>query len=1241
MQEFRINLFGVFEARVHDAPVRMPTRRVELILALLALSPEKAISRSYLAALLWPGQEEAQARASLRQALFRLRGALGADHAQAVETTAGWVKLRRDAVVLDADALDAAHDPQAEIPSGLPLDGLSGFEPEIEDLIDTARADLRRRLCDWHEAAAATALAERRFVDLEGHARARLAVEPYDEAALRDLMTALWRQGRRNAALAAFRQISQRIRDDLSVSVEDETTALYRDIRAARDKDPAAPPSVQETGPGASIAKTDADGAEDTPPAPDGPRDGPPDGPDVTHLRNLAVIHVGSERLRVALRDPDPENAEAGSQKAIRDIEIAVEREGGKIIGRAGHQLSAVFGAHRPDESPALSAALAGFEIARQDCAVGINAGTGLVGPQSSTYPLAHVAQSLAAEAPPGEVRVAPVVEAACRGAFVFSKIAPASDPEDAPAWRLERETSARSGFDIRVARGLSRFGGRARELSALAEVAAHPGPRVAATTGEAGIGKSRLSHEFIRQYEPATLMRVQFGRGETGGGIACFGDMARALLRLDADPSAKALHAVLNETLNDPAIAEPLAPPIAGLLGITGPARSWLDLPPGRRIQTLADALLTVMAALCDRKSVLLIEDTHWADEDAKLLVERLILSLGAEGPMAIVTRRPGKAESWLGHETVRSLPLRPLDRAEAEALLDGLALSVSVRDAILDRSDGVPLFLEELSHAAAAAPNLFDAPLSSSGSDPAGAGIPIALRGVLSYRIDALPAPARQTLDAAAVLGAAPTDDLLSRLCGLRPEAYDVALSTLADADLLYRIRTFPQRSYAFKHALVLDAAYQGIPASRRTALHADVVRLRDDIGKASGLDDAVLARHALHGNLPQLALDLAMRAAKDAAARSAYALANRMTDVALKAIERLPTSDRMLREEAGILSWRRALLWPLGQKSRTIEGLQRAEAIARQLGDDRKLAEACIHRAYIHTDDGKLEIGLEYSRKAEVAASRVGDARLVAEATLARCQTYALHGRMRAALEAIRDHETAWDQRRHVQDGLLVTRHVMLKFHLGRAHAALGSGDRAWREIRLGAETATQTKRPVDRYIAMRGLADICVFAGEPEKAMQAYAAARDIGLRADTPAYAAWAAADLAELKLTSGAFDEGLEELRGFLAHADESLLHIAQIKARAAVACAVRDNDGTLTPHLPDVLHEAEAADMPLIRIKVLREMAARLKDRDPAEAAALTGSADRILAEEGYAPAQLPANADVADLIRMLAADE
>lgn len=1232
MKNLRINLFGLFEARVDDVPVRMPTRRVELILALLALSLDKAISRSYLAALLWPGQEDAQARASLRQALFRLRGALGADQVQAIEATTGWVKLKRDAVVLDVDALDLEAHGDADFPEGIPLDGLSGFEPEIEDLIDAARADLRRRICAWHEAAATRASAEHRFVDLEGHARARLTVEPFDELALRDLMTALWRQGQRNAALTAFRQTSQRIRDDLSVSVEAETTALYRDIRAASEKAPGGRPAPQAKSDEAEALDPDQDNAVVAPEE--------PTAPDVAHLRNLAVLHVSSERLRVALRDPDPESAEAGSQKAIRDIEVTVAREGGEIIGRAGHQLSAVFGARRPDESPALSAALAGFEIAQLDSAVGINAGTALVGPQSATFPLAHVAQSLASAAGPGEVHVAPMVEVACRGAFVFSEVAPISGSDEGanrgPVWRLERETSARSGFDIRVARGLSRFGGRARELSALAEIAEQPGPRVAAIMGEAGIGKSRLAHEFIRGYAPASLMRVQFGRGEVGGGIGCFGDMARTLLHMDRDQSAGTLPAVLSEKLGTQEVAERVQSAIAGLLGMAELERPWLDLPRTRRLQSLADALLTIMAALWDRNSVLLIEDTHWADDDAQLLVERLIMSLDAESPMVIVTRRPGKAKSWLGQETVQSLTLRPLDRAEAEALLERTDLSDTARSAILDRGDGVPLFLEELSRAAEAAPKLFEAAPAPSCPDTAAPAIPIALRGVLSYRIDGLPAPARKTLEAAAVLGSTPTDDLLSNLSGLRPDAFEAALSALADADLLYRLRTFPQRIYAFKHALIQDAAYHGIPASRRAELHAGIVRLHDQLGHGPGLSDALLATHAENGKLPDRAIEFAFRAAKDAAERSSYAIANRMTDIALRAIENSPPCDDLLRLEADILTWRRALLWPLADRKRMLDGLERAEEIARTLCDDRRLADVSIHRAYIHSDDGYPQTGLKYFRQAQAAAERAGDARLSAECALAQCQILSLQGKMRAAQQAIDDHVGAWDDRRHALDGLLVTRFVMLHFHLARINASLGNGNDAWAHIQSCAATALDTARPVDRYIACRAIAEVSAIAGDRPQAIRAFEMTRHIAGRAELPAYVAWSEAELAELALDGNDRAQASSTLKRLLETGDHGLLRIAQIKAKAALACAASDEQGSVT-RLQKVLDDADAVDLPLIRVKLLREMSARMADRNPEEAAAMADAADRIVEEEGFQTARLPSQDCGNEIIKKL----
>ncbi|WP_138464412.1 AAA family ATPase [Poseidonocella sp. HB161398] len=1229
MEKLCINLFGVFSARAGGVPLRMPTRRAELVLALLALSPGKAVSRAHLAALLWPGQEDAQARASLRQAIFRLRGALGDAHAPAIESTAVWLKLRPEAVALDADALAAGED--ADLPEGLPLDGLSGFEPEIEDLLDTARADLRRRLAEGLAAASARAAGDRRYADLESLARRRLALEPYDEAALRDQMTALWRQGQRNAALTAFRDISQRIRNDLSVAVEPETQALYQAIRASVTRPP---PAEAAPSPGSAPRETEVPlsaAAE-----PDAAAVAQP-----AHLRLLAVVHVASERLRAALRDPDPESAEAGSLAVIAGIEAAVSREGGELIGRAGHHLSAVFGASRPDESPALSAALAAFEIAGRDCAVGIHAGPGLVGLRSGTFPLVHLAQSLAGLAVPGEVRITAEIEAACRGAFEMHRAGALADEgggEGIPTWRLGRETAGRGGFDIRRARGLSRFCGRVAELEKLGEVARQQTPRIAVVTGEPGIGKSRLVHEFLGQSRPGTVLRVQLAPGETGGGLARFAAILRGLAAAGPDLPAGQLLDRLTEGWEAPGPAASLRPALAAVLDEREEMRPWLGRPRNQRMQALADALLTAVEVLAGRQAILLVEDAHWADEDAGLLLERLALSLHAAGPMMIVTRRTGAAAAWQGHETVLNLALRALERSEAAALLDTLDLPGTARPAVLARGAGVPLFLEELSRAAAADAALFGGPGADSPPDAPLREMPVPLRGILSHRIDALPGHARQVLDAASVLGAEPDDSSLAALCGLPRDVYDMAVSVLADADLLYRIRTYPRRSYAFKHALIQDAAYHGIPGRRRAELHAAVIAVHDQAGTADMADEAALARHALEGGLPDRAVGFAMQAARSATERSAYALSGRMTDIALEAVSKCRPGEDMLRLEAEILTWRRALLWPLGQKAKTVEGLERAEAIARDLGDDLMLAEVCIHRAYIHSDDGNAGTGLDYSEKAAAAAARAGDRRLAAEAALARCQIFSLQGRMRAARDAIGGHAGAWDGRRHALDGLLVTRYVMLQFHLARISGALGDGGGACAHIGKAVRTAVETARPVDRYIACRVIGDVCALAGAHDLAHRAFAASRDIAARAELPAYVTWAEAEIAEIELDSGHRETAAATLRRFLDSSGRALLRIAQIKAQAALACAMPGEGAAGMASLEAALAEAEAAALPLVRIKLLNAMSARLAESGSGQAAALARMADGISAAEGYRQAVPPSARQVEAWVRMLA---
>ncbi|RVT81746.1 hypothetical protein DXV76_18780 [Rhodobacteraceae bacterium CCMM004] len=1173
-----IKLFGPFEVRLDGVPVRMPTRKVELILALLAIDPGVALSRSTLAGLIWPGQPDPQARASLRQAIFRLKTALEAS--DALEVTSGWIRLRQDRVARDIDALRDGTAPEA-LPTGTPLEGLSGYEIEIEDRLDTARAELRARLLHWLEGAQARALGARRFADVETLARRHLLLDGYDEGALRMLMTALWRQGRRNAALDVFRDASQRIRADLSVSVDPATATLYHDIRAQ----PAAPKEPRDPRPAHARI------APDTVPA------DPPAEPALPHLKHLAVMHVVSDRLLAALRNRDPEDAEAASRAASDAIERVLRREGGVVAGRAGHRLSCVFGADRPSESPALSAALAAFEIARLDCAVGLDAARALVGGETANYPAAHLAQVLSEAAAPGEVRLTDTVAEACRGAFVLERQAPAGE-DDVATWRLTGEVLSRGGFDIRKARGLTPLVGREPEVDALLSVATAAGSRAVAVTGEAGIGKSRLVHDCLTRLRPEHLLRVQFLANEIGGGIGRFAPVLESLLPADGagDPRS-----ALDAATPDAALRRRIAPAEA-VLAARQPAGPETDVPRGMRLQAVADALLLATQVLAGRDTVLLVEDAQWADDDAALLLDRILRSLDPDCPMVIVTLRPGGALDLSGLPGLRTVGLDPLAEEDSIRLLTLLGREDPGDIAV--RSGGVPLFLEEIARAGAA--------LDLPGSLP----IPEALTGLLSRRIDALPPHLRRMIEAATVLGAEPADDLLSPLSGLRPEAYEAAIAQLADGDLLFRIRSMPQRVYGFKHALVQEAAYHAIPTPRRKALHAQVVALREDDWRAGDKSlSAMLARHALASAQPAKAVELALCATEQAVARSSYPSAQVMLALALDAVRALEPTPKTRRVEAQILAWQRPLR-PFAQTEGLSSNLERSREIATDLGDDRLLVDACLHLSYYASDNGQFCDARAYCDEGAAAAARLADETLLTETAMARARSYFAQTKFGAALTVLEDVGSFWDARRSERGEFAVTRYVFVRHLQACCHAGLGQTSAVLRHMRDLLSAARETGRPVDRFVACLSLGEVLCAGDRAADAAAAFQRAVEIAQTAELEHFVLWARTRDAEHAVTSGAQGDAAPALRRFLRDESGRLSLVFRLSAEAVLLCHAHRGETDLS-ELADLLARVREVDLPAVELRVLEALA---RD-DPSPRHSWEAAAQAVRSAERYAP--------------------
>ncbi|WP_375550862.1 AAA family ATPase [Rhodophyticola porphyridii] len=1074
VDKLEINLFGVFEARIDGVPVRLPTRRVELILALLALDIDRAISRSHLASLIWPLQAEEQSRTSLRQAIFRLRTTLGPSHVEALEVTPGWLKLRRDRVSLDMDRLEEAGL-LADAPSGMPLDGLSGFEPEIEDLVHARRAELRQRFVIWLEQAEQRGLETHNHVELESLARMHLLLDNYDEGALRMLMVALSRQGRRNAALDAFHAASKRIRAELSVEVEPATQALFKEVRSAAHA-PAPQAAVEPASDslGASEHDTiDSISVNDDPGSP-------------VHLRHVAVMHVVSERLLAALRDTDPENAEALSRAALANIEEAIRREGGKIVGRAGHHVSCVFGAGRADESPALSAALAAFEIAQQNSAVGLHAGRALIGTDSEVLPLTYVAQSIVENTEMGTVTMTEPVDLACRGVFASRPMPSVETGSDAVAvWRLSGEARGRGGFDIRKARGLGRFVGRQAEIQALSNTLRSDGPRAAVVIGEPGIGKSRLVHEFFKRFEEEeNVLRVQFTPGESGSGFERFKEPLCALFETQDASEPAAVFERLKQTLASQGLTERFLPPLASLLGMLGDDRNWIETPRERKFQWLADAFLAAIASVSGRNAVLLVEDAHWADRDAHCLLDRIVRSLDAAGPMLVVTQRPGAPRTWTGQGQVVVLALSALQGTESEELLGEYSLPSTTRSQILARGEGIPLFIEELARH------------SAGREDHQLSAIPLPLQGLLARRLDALQSGPRRLIEAASVIGAEPSDTLLKGVSGLMPSAYEHAVSALSDADLLFRVRSVPERVFAFKHALFQDAAYQAIPAMRRKALHAAIVaHLEPDWQGGVREHSAVLADHAAKADLTHKAVDFAFAAAEDAIKMCAFPLADRMLSLVRGCLEKMETSEEVRRLELRRLQLSLPILVSYSDAAGLHTTLSDALSLCRTLGDDWMFGFLSSHAAFAY-QHYEPATALRHADAAASIGAKLSDPTIRREGAVSRCQILTFQGKMREALDAIDELTEAWKDNPAERDDFLVSRYVFIQYMLSRSFAALGEAEAAVSHTRYSVNTALANDHPIDRYIAFLALGDLFAFANWWDQAVQAFQSASQI-------------------------------------------------------------------------------------------------------------------------------------------------
>jgi class 3 adenylate cyclase/tetratricopeptide (TPR) repeat protein len=476
---------------------------------------------------------------------------------------------------------------------------------------------------------------------------------------------------------------------------------------------------------------------------------------------------------------------------------------------------------------------------------------------------------------------------------------------------RVIREIVPQSRFEALHHAGTAPLLGRENEIGVLLALwrqATAVGGRTMLISGEAGIGKSRIVHALRERIasDPYTLLQYNCSPYHANSDLyPIISQLERdAQFQPDMSPDEKllALQRLLSEW--NTAVGE-TSPVYAAMLSIPeAGCNPPSDLTPVQRKERTLSVLVDQMVALAERQPVLVVfEDAHWADPTSLEFIGRLITRATQLRLLVIVTARPDFEVPW---ETQPGfLPLERLSSSHSAELANfiskGKALPQEIMDQIVSKTDGVPLFVEELTRTVLTSGLVEEQPDRYVLKKPTlPLTIPGTLRDSLMARLDQL-GPAKEIAQICAVIGREFSRDLLLAISSDLSVDLDHALKRLADSQLVFRTSADPGSTYVFKHALIRDVAYESLLKTRRKQLHARIARsIEEQIPDIVESQPELLARHFTAAGLSEPAIEYWSRAAKRALNRAANLEVIGHVQMALEVVASMPNSiERAVQE------------------------------------------------------------------------------------------------------------------------------------------------------------------------------------------------------------------------------------------------------------------------------------------------------------------------------------------------------
>ena len=711
----------------------------------------------------------------------------------------------------------------------------------------------------------------------------------------------------------------------------------------------------------------------------------------------------------------DPEEVEAIMSRIKKEAVRIVERHEGIVNQFVGDEVLALFGIPAAHEDDPVRAVKAAFEIhelvrsispeveARIGTLLRMHTGisTGLVvthirdirdGSYGITGDTVNIGARLAARAEADEILVGPETHNLVAPYFktrALDSVTVRGKTRPLVPYRVTGKSAVKTRFEAARVRGFTAFTGRKQELTTLyaclEKTLAGKGQFVT-VVGEAGLGKSRLTHEFRHSLNRSEIAVIQ-GRCQSYGQSIPYFPYINALRRgfkiRDEDTVIELHEKVVSNVLAIGVSLEKYLPVYLHLLSIPSEVYPLPQHLQGQELtKAIQDALVAIFILEAKvQPTVLVFEDWHWVDEASNSTLRNIVSLIAPHPLMVLVIYRPEFRAGWGNWSHHTPIILNALDHQNCENIIKSIwkvdELPQNIIFQVHEQTGGNPFFVEEIS-----------SELKESGTveisgrqallkrSPGSLTLPNTVQAVIRARLDRLDHPARESLRLASVIGREFTGRILEQISDSTARLSE-SLDTLKNLELIQQTRVIPETEYLFKHVITQEVTYESLLKKKRKELHGLIGRAIEEL-YADRLEEffEMLAFHYRRAEDWSRAYRYNREAGMKAQSLSAYIETLTYLDTALEALKKLPRTRAHLKQEIDLRFNMRSSLFPMGRHEDWANHVRKAELLARENNDKVRLAKCHNYLASYSWVHGRNKEAIELCEKGLGLAESSGD-------------------------------------------------------------------------------------------------------------------------------------------------------------------------------------------------------------------------------------------------------------------------